>query len=129
MNKLSNTNDLLDIDDVPGTADGDAECLLAVQQVLEKHGKATRFGVSLLHKHFDLVGDEVMMETQDVENRTLTSHPVSLSELAGQKIVTTMWRLDEQQIRVTGACAGGGYRGAGEGYYVTAESHYGYKDN
>ncbi|WP_414166706.1 hypothetical protein ACMATS_02555 [Streptoverticillium reticulum] len=39
--------------------------------VLEKHGNLDRFGLCLLHDHFPVASDEVLVETHDVAARTL----------------------------------------------------------
>lgn len=39
--------------------------------VLEKHGNLDRFGLCLLHDHFPVASDEVLVETHDIEARTL----------------------------------------------------------
>ncbi|MGW1195293.1 hypothetical protein ACWD4B_05460 [Streptomyces sp. NPDC002536] len=39
--------------------------------VLEKHGNLNRFGLCLLHDHFPVASDEVLVETHDVAARTL----------------------------------------------------------
>lgn len=39
--------------------------------VLEKHGNLDRFGLCLLHDHFPVAPDEVLVETHDIEARTL----------------------------------------------------------
>ncbi|MFG2181550.1 hypothetical protein ACGFLS_22920 [Streptomyces abikoensis] len=39
--------------------------------VLDKHGNLDRFGLCLLHDHFRLAPDEVLVETHDLDARTL----------------------------------------------------------
>lgn len=69
----------------------DAPCLAEIEAVLARHGKAGRFGVSLLHRHFDLAEDERLVEVIDAESRTLTSRPVKAGELP--EGVPSMWQL------------------------------------
>jgi hypothetical protein len=121
MKPFTNHNDTPDIDMAPPMSGADTECLLAIQEVLEKYGKEQKFGVTLLHKHFDLTDDEIMLETQDVPQRVLTSRPVQLSRVRDQHLVATSWRFHGKQMHITGACAGGPYGGPNV-------SHYGYKD-
>ena len=45
---------LKDLDDVGSINDSDVDCLAEVREVLKKHGKRERFGVALLHRHFDM---------------------------------------------------------------------------
>ncbi|MCC2274011.1 hypothetical protein LKL35_00910 [Streptomyces sp. ET3-23] len=39
--------------------------------VLEKHGNLDRFGLCLLHDHFPVASDEILVETHDISARTL----------------------------------------------------------
>lgn len=72
----------------------DMECLREIRDVLAKHGRLNRFGVNLLHGHFDVATDECLVEVCDPEKRTLMILPVNRSELAGQRMMETNWRLD-----------------------------------
>jgi hypothetical protein len=85
---------LKDIDDVVPINADDTACLAAVREVLKTHGKLERFGVALLHSHFSLAPDEIMLETSSEEDRTLTLRPVKESE-AGDNKVGTIWMLRE----------------------------------
>jgi hypothetical protein len=96
---------------MPPFAASDLTCLQEVQEVLERHGKSHVFGVNLLHKHFDLADDEIMLETQDPVERTLRSRPVKLSELEQTPYAVTVWRFDGGTIRAMAACAVGPYKG------------------
>lgn len=69
----------------------DIECLNEVRAVLEKHNRLERFGVMLLHKHFDVHQDECLLETIDTDRRELSVRPVLKSELP--QAVQTQWRL------------------------------------
>lgn len=93
---------LADIDDVEPVGHGDVECFEEVRQVLRKHGKLERFGLILLHSHFPISEDEVLIETCDSENRVLTMKVVKDTELEQQQTVETQWRLDND--RPTGQC-------------------------
>jgi hypothetical protein len=62
---------LPDIADVPKLVDADHECLDAIRDVLLRHNAIGRFGVHLVHKHFEVAPDEVLVEYTDVEARTL----------------------------------------------------------
>src|SRR4029077_2102417 len=82
-----------DIEDVEPLNDSDLECLAEVRDVLKKYGKRERFGVALLHKHFDMFADEQLVEYTDAETRVLTIKPVKRDE-AGQTI-ETIWELGD----------------------------------
>ncbi|MEU1008801.1 hypothetical protein [Streptomyces sp. NPDC005890] len=52
----------------------DAEFVRDLVGVLAKHGNLNRFGLCLLHDHFPLAADEVLVETNDSRARTLHVH-------------------------------------------------------
>jgi fructose-1,6-bisphosphatase/sedoheptulose 1,7-bisphosphatase-like protein len=72
-------------------SDQDASCFAELRNVLKRHGLLDRFGIMLLHKHFELTEGECLLETMDVEARTLTVRPVPNGDVAGA--VQTQWRL------------------------------------
>lgn len=82
-----------DIKDVEPLNDSDLECLAEVRDVLKKYGKRERFGVALLHKHFEMSADEQLVEYTDAETRVLTIKPVKRDE-AGQTF-GTIWELGD----------------------------------
>ena len=63
--------DLDKLTDVEPLNDADLKCMAEVREVLKKHGKRERFGVALLHKHFEMDDNEVLLEYSDHENREL----------------------------------------------------------
>ena len=69
----------------------DVARLNEVRAVLESHGKLQRFGVSLLHKHFEIAADECLLETVDVQRRELRVRPVPKDALP--QAVKSQWRL------------------------------------
>jgi hypothetical protein len=69
----------------------DALCFAELRLVLEKHALLDRFGIMLLHKHFELKDDESLLETMDLASRTLTVRPVSTAAITGA--VQTQWKL------------------------------------
>ena len=92
---------LLDIDNVPRINESDYGCMAEVRDVLRKHGKQTRLGIALLHKHFDLRKGEVLVETTDPVNRVSTIQPVKASE-AGNAIETIWALLDGENEALLG---------------------------
>ena len=71
----------------------DQPCFDEIRAVLERHGALHRFGITLLHKHFDLAEDEVLLESSDVENRILVNTPTKSS--SSRDALETSWRLDD----------------------------------
>lgn len=87
--------ELKDIDDVRPFDEDDAECFAEVRDVLKKHGKLERFGLALLHSHFSLAPDEVMLETTDKEGRVLMTKPARKGDLGNS--VSTLWMLSDAE--------------------------------
>lgn len=85
---------LPDIDDVEARSESDDACFAEIREVLERHGAVGRFGVTLLHQHFDLAEDELLVEQVDVDTRTLTIRPVPAAEVSDRRVKETQWRLD-----------------------------------
>ena len=93
--KSKNWNDLENIIDVHELTNKDEQCLNDLQAVIEKYGLTNKFGVSLLHKHFDIADDEVLLERNNPKERTLTSSPIKIEEAEKPEYMTTMWRFDD----------------------------------
>ena len=91
-------NALGHIADVEPIGDADTACLEEIRQVLLKHGQAARFGVSLLHSHFELSADEVMLEETNTLTREQWVRPVSRKYLLENGITaqTTVVSFDER---------------------------------
>jgi hypothetical protein len=83
----------IDIDDVQPLNDRDLTCLAAVRDVLEEYGLRERFGIALLHKHFDMAEDEILVEYACKEDRVLTIKPVKKDE-AGS-VIETIWEMGD----------------------------------
>ncbi|OXC75668.1 hypothetical protein [Caballeronia sordidicola] len=94
------------IADVKPIGDADAACLEEIRQVLLKHGQTARFGVSLLHSHFDLAPEEMMLEETNVETREQWVRPVSRQYLTDNGIVaqTTVVSFDERGMNQLCGC-------------------------
>ncbi|GAA1913722.1 hypothetical protein GCM10009753_52450 [Streptantibioticus ferralitis] len=58
-------------EEAEGLGPQDSEFVRDLVAVLEKHGNLDRFGLCLLHDHFPLAADEVLVETHDTGARTL----------------------------------------------------------
>jgi hypothetical protein len=74
-------SELPDVHKVPVFSDSDAQCLREVRDVLKKYNQLDRLGVALLHKHFELADDEVLLETTDEQKRTQLIRPIKTKEL------------------------------------------------
>ena len=61
--------------DVATLDDADRACLDALGRHLVRSGACRRFGVALLHRHFLVADDELLVETGDVDRRTVEIKP------------------------------------------------------
>jgi hypothetical protein len=92
--QLKNWSESLPIQDVQPFGKQDEQCLAEIQQVLERHGLTSRFGVALLHKHFAVEGDEILVERTELEERRLVTDCVKVTDAKALNLITTVWRFD-----------------------------------
>jgi len=85
---------LPDITEVIELCDSDLPIMDEIYQVLKKHDALKRFGVTLLHEHFDVADDEVLIELTNRESRTQTIKPVKKDHPFLTDAIETSWRLD-----------------------------------
>lgn len=78
------------IEDLDPISDRDYAVLNEVRDVLLRHGYEERFGVCLLHKHFDLEPGEAALEVSDEAARVSTISVVPKESCAGA--METAWR-------------------------------------
>ncbi len=74
-------NNLPHGDDVEPFSENDLACFEEIRDVLKKHNKLGRFGLTLLHKHFELQDDEMLVENTDEERRIQVIQPMKKSEV------------------------------------------------
>ncbi len=72
-------NHLPDISDTQPLTDKERDCLDAIRDVLDRFGCLDRFGVNLLHKHFEMADDEILVEQVDEAGRRLVTKPVRVA--------------------------------------------------
>jgi len=92
--EMSNVNDLPHINDVRPLDASDLPCIEDLRQVLIKHGAIDRFGITLLHKHFDIECDEILMESTDEARKEQIIRPQKKADLTGC-LAQTAWRLSD----------------------------------
>jgi hypothetical protein len=82
-------------------SDNDRGCLDAIRDVLVKHGCLDRFGVTLLHKHFDMAPDEILVEEVHQADRTLVTKPVKVDVVRAETpgIYETQWHWRPNLVR------------------------------
>ncbi len=89
--------DLKKLKDVQPINDSDVECMAEVREVLKKHGKRERFGLALLHKHFEMDDGELLVEDSDEETRELSIKPIKREAVS--HTVPTVWMLLDGESR------------------------------
>jgi len=94
---------LKSIDKVEPINENVADCLAEIREVLCKHAKLDRFGIALLHSHFTLGDGEIMLETCDVQSRTLTTKPTKC-DLAVDNVIGTVWALQDSHTATMAYC-------------------------
>jgi len=84
---------LIDVDDVKPVDDQDYVVLEEIRQVLAKHGSTERFGICLLHRHFDVAPGEIAVEHTDTASRVST---VRVEQHGPEgDYLQTMWRFGQ----------------------------------
>lgn len=87
---------LPDLHDVEPMGPDDASCLQELRDVLIRNGAVDRFGITLLHDHFELQPDELLVETCEPEIRVLTITPERPEgRAAAERVIETSWRFSE----------------------------------
>src|SRR5215470_7449232 len=87
-------NCLAGIDRVERRLDSEASLFGEIRELLKRYDVEKKYGLALLHKHFDLADDEVLVEYTDIENRTLITRPAPRSEASAGDAVETVWSLE-----------------------------------
>lgn len=100
----STLNSLRNIHDVTSLSESDAPMVQEIVEVLNKYNALDRFGLMLLHQHFPISDDEVLLESTDLAARTQIIRPVPKSSLESFDYVETSWRLDTGKPMMHCAC-------------------------
>ena len=95
---------LPDISEAIPLSESDLPMVREIADVLRRHGAISRFGLTLLHQHFDTDTDEALVESTNVAMRTQTIQPCKKSELGELPLVETAWRLDSGQPVMACVC-------------------------
>lgn len=81
---------LANFEEAEGLGSNDKEFIRDLVAVLERHGNLDRFGLCLLHDHFQLAQDEILVETNDSQERTLRASVEKIEESNHAK--ASQWR-------------------------------------
>jgi hypothetical protein len=115
---ISTLNSLRDINDVTPLTEADDPMVQEIVAVLKKYGALDRFGLTLLHQHFPIADDEVLLETTDTTAREQLIRPVPKSILENEIYIETSWRLDTGQPMMHCACRVDPDNGSHNHYHV-----------
>lgn len=88
---------LPDISKVIPMGPADQPMVNDVIAVLKKHNALDRFGLTLLHQHFPVGADEVLVESTDVQSRAQLIETAKKGDVLGLPHTVTSWRLDTGQ--------------------------------
>jgi hypothetical protein len=91
-------NRLTDIHVTPRRIADDDACIAEIKAVLKRHSLDKKYGLTLLHKHFDLEPGEIMVEHTDVRTRTLTSRPEKAGSIPEENLIEVTWSLDSDTL-------------------------------
>lgn len=92
------------ISEVEPRSEKDDALFEEVAAVLKKHNALDRFGVTLLHRHFEIKPGEVLLETTDIPGRIQTICPVHHDEMTADPYIETSWRLGDGWIAMGCKC-------------------------
>ncbi len=85
------------VTDVEPVNEADRATLDAIKAVLIERGAVDRFGVHLVHKHFDIADDEIVMEYTDEEARTQFTQVEKYADaFANGAPLETQWRFNRE---------------------------------
>lgn len=96
-------SDLTHVDNVEPLVTSDEKVLQEVRDVLERHNALNRFGVFLVHKHFDMAPDEYILEETDEEARLQTLRVVR-GDNPDERTIQTAWQFDKNEITAGTRC-------------------------
>lgn len=94
-----------DLHDCAPLAEDDLKCMEEVRSVLAKHNKLGRFALHLIHKHFDLDDDEILVEYSDPTIREQFFKVEKANSEAVARAIPTTWTLEALQPSARCVCA------------------------
>jgi hypothetical protein len=97
MTPLADINSMHHILDTDRRTEADNPLFNELAEVLKKYGAESRFGITLLHKHFDISKDEMLLEYTDEAARIQTIQVQKIDDAKLLDIVETAWCLKDGQ--------------------------------
>ena len=103
---------LQDLHDVEPLDAADVACMHELRDVPARHGRLDRFALQLVHMHFDLAADEVLVEYSDPVRREQRLRVRGTRQARpGRGAVPTLWTLADDRPCVVCVCAERGGQG------------------
>ena len=94
-----------DLHDVSPLDESDVTCMQEIREVLMKHEKVDRFALHLIHKHFDLDDDEILVEYSDPSPREQFFRVEKRTDDIMQHSIPTTWTLEQMEPMARCTCA------------------------
>jgi hypothetical protein len=89
---------LTDIEDIRPLDESDTVVFAELEAVLRRHKAINRFGITLLHRHFELAEGEVLVESTDCVARTQTVEVKLAREVFdGGRLLQTQWAFADSE--------------------------------
>ena len=85
---------LPDVQEVHPVTENDNIIFDEIKEVLTRHGALHRFGLNLLHRHFQLRDGECILETTDSGHRRQIIEVKKMVDVAGDNVMETQWAFD-----------------------------------
>ena len=98
---------LKQIEDVDPLKDEDHELMNKIRDILVEHGAEDRFGLCLLHRHFDIEDDEYAIEESFERSRESVTKIVKLDKapaIDDPEYVPTTWKFSSGEIENVTKC-------------------------
>jgi hypothetical protein len=94
---MGDFNNLPSIDDIAPITSEDMECFREIRKILKRHDRLDRFGIALLHRHFDLREGEILVEMTDPIAREQTITPCVEETLPKETLFPTILSLKSEE--------------------------------
>jgi hypothetical protein len=94
-----------DLHDCEPLSQADLACMKDVRAALARHGKLDRFALHLIHKHFEIAPDEVLVEYSDAHSREQFFRVEAADSATAKLAIPTTWTLDSIEPMARCVCA------------------------
>lgn len=94
-----------DLHECQPLADDDVACMEDVRAALAKHGKLDRFALHLIHKHFDVADDEILVEYSNADSREQFFRVEKADSPDARQSIPTTWTLERMEPMARCVCA------------------------